>query len=118
MLLFCYVCHKIKKETRLGTCIIRYFGFYDQKLSKNIFWNNPKKFDFCGPESHLRESTISDLESPSNFQIKEKKLFKSIHKQENWTLAVLESFEGKYNIGFGISGKFPSQRIFFIQISP
>ena len=23
-----------------------------------------KKFDFCGPVSHLRESTISDLESP------------------------------------------------------
>ena len=26
-----------------------------------------------GPESDLRESTISDLESPSNFQVKEKK---------------------------------------------
>ena len=29
--------------------------------------------DFCGQESHLRESTISELESPSNFQVKEKK---------------------------------------------
>ena len=27
----------------------------------------------CGLESDLRESTISDLESPSNFQVKEKK---------------------------------------------
>ncbi len=29
--------------------------------------------NFCGPVSHLRESTISDLEIPSNFQVKEKK---------------------------------------------
>ena len=28
--------------------------------------------NFCGPVSHLRLSTISDLESPSNFQVKEK----------------------------------------------
>ena len=28
--------------------------------------------NFCGPVSHLRESTISDLESPSNFQVKGK----------------------------------------------
>ena len=28
------------------------------------------KLDFCGPDSHLGESTISDLESPSNFQVK------------------------------------------------
>ncbi len=33
-----------------------------------------KKLDFCGPVSHLRESTISDLESPSNFQVKEEKI--------------------------------------------
>ncbi len=31
---------------------------------------------------------ISDLESPSNFQVKEKKLFKSVHKQGNWTFVV------------------------------
>ena len=29
-----------------------------------------KKLVFCGPVSHLRESSISDLESPSNFQVK------------------------------------------------
>ena len=27
--------------------------------------------NFCGPVSHLRESTITDLESPLNFQVKE-----------------------------------------------
>ncbi len=31
------------------------------------------KLDFCGPVRHLRQSTISDLESPSNFHVKEKK---------------------------------------------
>ena len=29
--------------------------------------------NFCGPVGHLRESTISDLESPSKFQVKEEK---------------------------------------------
>ena len=37
--------------------------------------------DFYGPVSHLRQSTILDLESPSNFQVKEKKILKSVHKQ-------------------------------------
>ena len=39
--------------------------------------------DFCGPVSHLRESTIWDLEFPSNFQVKEKKILKSVRKQGN-----------------------------------
>ena len=30
--------------------------------------------NFCGPLSHLSESEISDLESPSNFQAKENKI--------------------------------------------
>ena len=34
--------------------------------------------------SDLRESTISDLESPSNFQVKEKKILKSVQKQRNY----------------------------------
>ncbi len=34
----------------------------------------------CGPESDLKESTISDLESLSNFQVKEKKILKSVQK--------------------------------------
>ncbi len=36
--------------------------------------------NFCGPVSHLRESTISDLESPSNFEVKEIFLLKSVQK--------------------------------------
>ncbi len=38
---------------------------------------------FCGPVSHLRESTISDLESLSNFQVKEKK-----EKISHWLLSM------------------------------
>ena len=34
-----------------------------------------KKLDFWGPVSHLRESTISDLESPSIFQVIEEKKY-------------------------------------------
>ncbi len=33
----------------------------------------------------FEESTISNFESPSNFQVKEKKLFKSVQKQRNYT---------------------------------
>ncbi len=58
--------------------------------------------EFCGPVSYLRESKISDLESPSNFQVKE--------EEKNLNLWSREWFEGKYNIGFGIPIKFPSQR--------
>ena len=41
-----------------------------------------------------------DLESPSNFEVKQKKIFKSIHKQDIGLLWSSESFEVKYNIGF------------------
>ena len=34
----------------------------------------------------FEESTISDLESPSNFQVKVKKLLKSVQKQRNYAL--------------------------------
>ena len=37
--------------------------------------------DFCGPVSHLRESTTSDLESPMNFQVKKKYSNRSINKE-------------------------------------
>ncbi len=37
-----------------------------------------RKLDLWGPVSHLGESTISDFESPSNFQVREKKLFISV----------------------------------------
>ena len=42
--------------------------------------------NICGPVSHLRESTISDLESTSNFLVKEKNLLKSVQKQRNYAL--------------------------------
>ena len=58
----------------------------------------------------FEESTISDLESPSNFQVKEKKIFKSVHKQGNWTFVVQIVIYRKYNIGFWIPIKFSSQR--------
>ena len=78
-------------------------------ISKLISIN--KKLDFCGPESHLGKSTISNLEFPSNFQVKEN-LIKSVHKQGNFEFGLLwsrESFGVKYNAGFGIPIKFPSQ---------
>ena len=50
------------------------------------------------------------MESPSNFQVKEKKIVKSVHKQEIGLLWSSESFEVKYNIGFGIPTEFPNQR--------
>ncbi len=57
------------------------------------------------------ESMISDLKSQSNFQVKEEeKIVKSIHKQEIGLLWSTESFEVEYNIVFGISIEFPSQR--------
>ena len=54
---------------------------------------------------------MSDLESPSNFQVKEEEnLFKSVQKQRNWTFVVQTVIWGKYNIEFGIPIKIPSQR--------
>ena len=44
-----------------------------QSQRKEIFESvHNNKLNFCGPVSHLRESTISDLESQLNFQVKEK----------------------------------------------
>ena len=59
---------------------------------------------------------ILDLESPSNFQVKEKKLFKSVYKKINWTFVVQTVIWGKYDIRFGIPIEFPSQRKKIIQI--
>ena len=53
---------------------------------------------------------ILDLESPSNFQVKEKKLFKSVYKKINWTFVVQTVIWGKYDIRFGIPIKIPNQR--------
>ena len=47
--------------------------------------------DFCDPVSHLRESTISDLESPSNFQGKEEE--KNLNQSKNKEIIHLWSRE-------------------------
>ena len=41
-----------------------------------------EEFRLLWSESDLRESTISDLEYPSNFQVKKKKLLKTVQKQQ------------------------------------
>ncbi len=78
------------------------------------------------------ESTISNFEFPSNFQVREKKLLKSVKKQRNyalinkkakivmfnWTIVVRTVIWGKYNIEFWISIKIQSQRKKNIQIGP
>ncbi len=46
-----------------------------KSISSEAFEKNQKKLDFCGIVSHLRESTISDLEYPSNFQVKEEEKY-------------------------------------------
>ncbi len=40
--------------------------------------------DFCGPVSHLKQSTILDLESIS--KSKKKNLLKSVQKQRNYAI--------------------------------
>ena len=47
-------------------------------------YSNPsikKEIGLLWPRQSFRESTISDLESPLNFQVKEKIVFKSVKKQ-------------------------------------
>ena len=44
------------------------------KTRMTTFIRYQKKLDFCGPVSHLKQSTISYLEFPPNFQVKEKKI--------------------------------------------
>ena len=72
--------------------------------------------DCCGQS--FGESSISDFESQLNFQVKEKKLFKSKHKQGNWTFVVQTVISGKYNIGFEIPTKFPKLKKTNIEIGP
>ena len=67
------------------------------------------------PRQSFGESTISDFESTSNFQVKEKKLFKLVQKQRNyaliknakfvmfkWTFLVQRVIRGEYNIGSSV----------------
>ena len=68
------------------------------------------KLDCCGQDSHLGESTISYIESTTNFQAKEKNLFKSVQKQRNLIFVFQTVIWWKYNIEFGIPIKIPSKR--------
>ena len=47
---------------------------------------------------------------PIEFSSQRKKIFKSVHKQGNWTFVVQTVIWGKYHIRFGIPIEFPSQR--------
>ena len=55
---------------RLAANITEYHIISKLILQRIIITNS------CGPVSDLSESTISDLESPSNFQVKEEKIIK------------------------------------------
>ncbi len=59
-------------------------NYLNRSINKEI-----RKLNFCGPESYLRESTISDMESPSNFQVKAKKILKSVQKQRSYDLITM-----------------------------
>ncbi len=56
---------------------------FQVKEERNIQIGQNKKLDFCDPMSHLRESTISDLESQLNFQVKGKKYLNRPINKEN-----------------------------------
>ena len=70
-----------------------------------------KKLDFCGPVSHWRKVQYR-IWNPHQISKskKKKKLFKLVHKQEIGLLWSSESFEGKYDIKFGIPIKFLSKK--------
>ncbi len=96
---------------------IRYYKYYNS-ICTLIFNKNDnihEKFKISLLQTFvvqrvISESTISDLESLSNFKVKENKIFKSVHKQEIGLLWSSESFGVKYNIGFEIPIEFPIQR--------
>ena len=77
------------------------FGIGKSKKKKNYSNRSLKKeIGILWSRQSFGESTISDFESQSNFQVKEKKIFKSVQKQRNWTVVVRTVFWGKYNIEF------------------
>ena len=61
---------------------------FPSRRKKYSNWSINKEIGLLWSRESFEESTISDLESPSNFQIKGKKLFKTVLKQENWTFVV------------------------------
>ena len=87
---------KLKNE-RLYNTKIKMTTFIKTKFKISV------EIDFCGPVSHLRESTISDLESPSNFQVKEEE--KNSNRSINKEIGLLwfkESLEVNNNSRFRI----------------
>ena len=73
--------------------------------------------DFCGPVSHLRESTISDLETPLNFQLKETNLVEIGQLTRTLDLGASESHLWKTTISdFESPSNFKSKKKKIIQI--
>ena len=76
---------------------------------RNFFYSNRsinKEIGLLWSRQSFGESTISDFESPSNFQVKEKKIFKSVKKQRNYALiknAKIVMF--KWTLGSGESSE-------------
>ena len=63
---------KYRLAANIGFGILIKFPSQRKKLFK-LVKEESTKLDFCGPVSHLRERTILNLESPSNFQVNGKK---------------------------------------------
>ena len=76
-------------ESHLGKVKYRILNPHQISKSKNFFFSNRSRNNEIGlmwSWQSFGESTISDFESPSNFQVKEKKLFKLVQKQRNYAL--------------------------------
>ena len=91
--------YHILSKLILQRIIITLFGipieFPNQRKEKYSNRSINKELDFCGPESHLKESAISDLEFTSIFQVKEKKYSNRSINKEIGLLWFRESFEVK-----------------------
>ena len=70
--------------------------YSNTKTRMTTFIKTKYKIGLLWSRESFEESTISDFESPSNFQVKEQeKIFKSVHKQVNWTYVVQTVIWGK-----------------------
>ena len=67
---------------------IRYWISIKFPSKKKIYsnWSINKEIGLLWSRELFEESTILDLESPSNFHVKEKKLLKSVQKERNYAL--------------------------------
>ena len=76
-----------KGKYNIGFDILIKFPSQRKKNYSNRSRNNKiKEIGLLWSSESFGESTISDLESPSNFQVKGKKIFKSVQKQRNYAL--------------------------------